>query len=360
MEYRKRLPSDLSGHDAYIDTETAGLYGAVRLLQVYVTPSDEVDGKLYIIDAKALTDKSLADALQSLTTADRIIGHNLLYDFHCIKPYGFFPKDFKQWDDTFLLARLSKPEWEKYSLDACMEKVWGFDPYERAGLEKKKLQRTKWGDVELEERHLLYAALDVMFLPRVFHAVKDVKDSFSYRLDKVTAEHFVECRGALPLDVETVKERHANNDELLRRWNLPINANSYQQVRPWLGIEESDDAALAALACGIGKTRTQIIESKAREVENFEGLQTLVEEVGHVMTEEEWARTPAPYRAAAVRRVRAIRKQNSFLDDYLKREHFGYVDGQSGAVSDFGAVILRGSESSTGAVFAQRRVRVDR
>jgi len=282
------LPASLSGKYVFLDTETVGLYGKIRLVQMYVCEPHKERGDLFLIDCFTTP---VVKVISLLYEAEKLIGHNLLYDFHCLKQCGF-NVDEVNFDDTFLLSRLSKPMWEKYGLDRCLQNVLGIDIYAKYLGEdaKKRLQRSKW-DGELLDEQLLYAALDVVYLPELYSKISHASKMISYELDKRTVVNFVKMAGKLPVDVEAMTESKRSYETQILEMNVPINVNSFKQVREYLDSDESDDDALARLSAD-----TSVPERAAR--------------------------------AKNVRQTRKLRKLISFIDSYLPRiDDDGYIHG---------------------------------
>lgn len=253
----------------FLDSETVGLYGKVRLLQAYQEGWPEV---LLVEWPEPL---NLASTLSKWHN----IYHNAHYDITVIQQQSGTRWTPDRLDDTFLLARLHFPKEEKFSLDETFVYVLGFDPYMKQGLDKKKLQKSDWGKTILEEKQLIYAATDVYFMPALWHAVKDKLEDSSYVLDKSTLYSCLDFQwNGMPVDAQKLYDLYEQNTVRIAELNVPINVNSWQQVRPYIGEDESDDLALARF-----------------------GLQ-------------------GNDRAVAVRETRKLRKQNSFLDKFDSME----------------------------------------
>jgi len=246
----------------FLDTETSKLGSQIRLIQCY--QSEWEQALLFNI-----TKISLA-GLWAILQPQHLILHNGTYDFGCFRkdlPEGVFVMP-KRWDDTFYLSRITFPELNTqngFSLDSCLDKVLGYDPYKKEGLNKKTLQtsfeRIKVKDTyieglaglrELTSDQLLYAAIDVYELPNLWEAVKHKVDEFVYQLDIETINHIQTDVKGLPLD--TYKLQGIVNKDLLlianidKQLSIGFNVNSYLQVRKLLGtIMSSNEEALAMI-----------------------------------------------------------------------------------------------------------------
>ena len=249
----------------YLDTETCGLYGKIRLVQLYQTHLDHV----ILIEWPSIYE------LINVLNGYHNVYHNAHYDVTVMQQQSETRVVPLKLDDTFLLARLAFPEREKFALDDVMGYCLGYDPYERQGLDKKKLQKSKWDVLKLTEDQLLYAATDVYYMPRIWNAVETKRDTPSYKLDMHTLRRCLDFQwNGMPVDKQKLFDLYESNIQKIEEADMPINVNSWQQVRPYIGEDESDDLALARFALGGNE------------------------------------------RAAKVREVRKLRKQNSFLDKF--------------------------------------------
>lgn len=249
----------------FLDTETCGFYQKVRLLQMYQPHLDHV----VLVE--------WPNHYETIATLGEFHNayHNAHYDVTTLQEQTetrWFPDKL---DDTFLLARLAFPAKEKFALDDVMGYVLGYDPYDRQNLDKKKLQKSKWDVQVLTEDQLLYAATDVYYMPDIWNVVSQHIEEPSYKLDMLTLRYCLDFQwNGMPVDNERLFKLYEGNLEKIKEYNVPINVNSWQQVRPYIESEESDDLALAKLTLQGNK------------------------------------------KAEAVRAVRKLRKQNSFLDKF--------------------------------------------
>jgi len=253
------------GEVLFSDTETCGFYQKIRLLQAYQPHLEHV----LLIDWP--NEYAITAFLDKYTTA----WHNSHYDITTVQQQTgtrWIPNKF---EDTFLLSRLAFPDKEKFSLDETMQYVLGFDPYARQLLDKKKLQKSKWDSNFLTEDQLLYAATDVYYMPQVWEAVKSKLEEFSYKLDMLTLKYCLDFQwNGMPTTEDGLYNKHKENLQVIEEANVPVNVNSWQQVRSYLNATESDDLALATMA--------------------MDGND----------------------KAANVRKVRKLKKQNSFIEKF--------------------------------------------
>lgn len=262
----KELPETDVTKPLFADTETCGLYGKIRLLQLYQEGWPEV----------IMVEWPEPMLVAKFINENHTIWHNAHYDITVVQTalgrVNWVPNKFH---DTFLLARLHFPYEEKFSLDEVMTYCIGFDPYVEAGLDKKVLQKSKWDALILTKEQELYAATDVYYMPDVWHAVYDQLDTPSYKLDILTLRHCLDFQwNGMPVDPDRLLVKYSDNKEAIAKLAVPINVNSWQQVRPYIGEDESDDLALATFA--------------------LQGNE----------------------KADKVRQARKLRKQNSFLDKF--------------------------------------------
>lgn len=223
----------------FLDTESTELYGKTRLVQIYQEAWDHV----------LMVEHPSEAWIQDLMARGESVFHNAHYDITAMQQNvgnRFIPERFA---DTFLAARLAFPRAAGYTLDEVMEHVLGFDPYKAEGLVKKELQKSDWSKRVLSPEQLLYAAIDVFYLPKVYHAVKEQFESLSYKLDMLALRYALDFQwNGMPVDMKRVMDERVACAKALQANPCEINPNSYVQVRKWLDCTESDDLALARLA----------------------------------------------------------------------------------------------------------------
>lgn len=258
------------------DTETIGLYGRIRLAQFY----QEHFKKPILVEYPDIY--QLIDVLNKCW----VVCHNASYDVSTIQEnLGKRPWQPKRLDDTFFLSRLYFYTKEKFSLDECINNAIGYNPYDKLGGEKKELQSSNWDAPVLSEDQKRYAAFDVYYMFSVWQLVKEMLNDTCYRLDIITLKSNLrfQCNG-LPVDINRVNKRFEHNQTEINKIGLPINCNSYQQVRPYIGSDKSNDEGLAELSA--------------------QGCE----------------------RAANVRKVRGLTKENSFLKKFTTDD--GHIYGK--------------------------------
>jgi len=266
MIYRKSSVKELleslrPSDPVFLDTETSKLGSQIRLIQIYQEHWEQT----LLFDTTEVS----VSVIWSIVQPYKIIGHNITYDFGCFNK-DMEPGTFKmprEWADTFYMSRLRFPELNAgkgFGLDSCLAYVLGEDPYKKAGLNKKEMQMSferlmvkgvyvegPEGLSELTDDQLLYAAIDVYELPKLYREVKEYEDHFVHVLDKLTIEHIQTDSKGLPLDLDKLTALEdadikliANNTKALNG----LNVNSYLQVRKALGtVMSSDEEALSMI-----------------------------------------------------------------------------------------------------------------
>lgn len=243
----------------FCDTETCGLYGKVRLFQCNQSGWDQV----HLVEWP--NPLELAAVLMKSYT----VWHNAHYDITTVQQQTgtrFVPERF---DDTFLLSRLAQPQYETYSLDEVLMRVLKRDPY--VGLDKKTLQKSDWSKPKLTEEQLRYAALDVKYMPELWLDVLSALDEPSYTLDKSSLCTALDFQwNGMPVDSDKVNSEYTRINKELSAIPMPINANSWQQVRKWLNVDQSDKKFLSELALrGNDKARAVLDVRSRRKLLSF-------------------------------------------------------------------------------------------
>lgn len=231
------------------DTETVGLYGTIRLAQFYQRGWD----------TPLLVEKPNPFELVALLNNQHFVCHNAHYDITVVQEqcgkHAWVPTKF---DDTFLLARLHFYLKEGFALDDVVKYVLGFNPYEN-----NDQQKSDWSTPVLSQEQLEYAAADVVYLADVWDAVKEQVEDYSYKLDMLCLRYCLDFQNnGFPVDIEKLDARFVKNSARLKEINLPINANSWQQVRPYINASSSDDEALARLSLQGNERAIQVRETR--------------------------------------------------------------------------------------------------
>lgn len=260
------------------DTETKGFYGPIRLAQFYQRNFPCV----------LMVENPGVMELVSLLSPAYVVIHNAHYDISTIQDnlerltMSKFPWMPDKFEDTFLLSRLHYYTKEGFSLDKALTYCLGFDPYNG-----NDQQQSDWGVPVLSKEQLIYAATDVYYLHDLYDAVKHMQDDINYQLDILTTRYCLDFQNnGMPFSAEILTEVYAKNMARIEEIALPINCNSYQQVRKYINSNMSDDHGLAVLS------------NQGNE------------------------------KAIAVRETRKLTKQNSFLKKYANLSKDGAIYGK--------------------------------
>lgn len=252
------------------DIETIGLYGKIRLVQFYQKHFDEV----------LIVEYPCVENIVNLLNSCWVVCHNASYDISTIQDN----LEEKSWqpkvlDDTLYLSRLHFFSEDRFSLDDCINYAIGYNPYEN----KKNLQLSDWSIPQLSEEQKLYASYDVYYLYKLWEVVHKQKDTYSYKLDIQTLKSNLnfQCNG-LPVDKDKVYERLNLNTKRLEEINLPVNCNSYPQVRLYIGSCFSDDEGLARLSLEGNDKAKKVRQARKIIKENSFLRKYLADDDGHI------------------------------------------------------------------------------
>jgi len=301
----------------FVDTETGGeAYEFVVTIQVYQEHWDQV--KVFVM--KDLPSFAVEFIWASIKDSE-MVGHNYGYDLmqfwrHANGTY----ETPANWFDTFYASRLAFPKWQVYSLDECLTKVLGYDPYDREGLVKKDMQKSFSPNTEITEDQGMYASIDVYLLPKLYHAVKAFRNDFNFKLDSRIAEYATLMpEMGMPVDPERLlKLEKDDNAEVIRLTSvLPegLNVNSYIQVRKALGLKNTSD-----------EVTLRIIASRPAQMEGIKGTlakTTKRAEQRNVVLEPhyvpaEWKRTMADdilLKRKALKRLQFVVRAKKYMNE---------------------------------------------
>lgn len=252
-ELRKLIDSN---KPIMFDTETVGLYGKIRLAQFY---QDHWDFAVLV---------EWPDPMQLVSVLSKlhVVMHNAHYDISTIQEnlgnLSWMPEEF---ECTFLLARLWFYKKESFSLNDVVEYVLGKDVY---GETKKEMHKENWNVPVLSKDQILYASRDVIHLQAVYDEVKQACDDINYRLDMLMLRYCLDFQNnGMPFDEDKLNDRYASNMKRLEELNLPINVNSYQQVRPYINSNMSDGLGLSTLAIQ-GNEKAKNVQEARKLIKN--------------------------------------------------------------------------------------------
>lgn len=155
------------GPDLYLDSETTGPTsqdgglcphkGRLRLLQM-----QNGDGKIFVSDCYKVDPCIYAPLLM----AKRLIGHHIKFDAKFLRKIGIFPDNF--WD-TMLASQIftAGHKMVRHGLGQVLSDVLDIEA-------DKTLQKSDWFPNELSDEQLEYAAVDVLYLPKLHHTFMDL------------------------------------------------------------------------------------------------------------------------------------------------------------------------------------------
>lgn len=230
-----------------IDSESANLYGATQLIQLYQKHWAEV----IIVHTSDEFAKKLVMTLADL--ASEVVFHNASYDISVFMDADdmTFTEDFlDKVTDTLYLSRLYYTKAKHFSLDKCFLYCLGFDPYKSVGIDKKLMQKKDWSK-DVNHLEYTYAATDVYYLLDLLDEVSVVKRTKSYRLDIATLKDCFSWQGnGVPVSKDKITLVRQDLESQIADVPLPedLNINSWQQVRRFLDSDESDKLFLKSEA----------------------------------------------------------------------------------------------------------------
>lgn len=251
-----------------IDTETDGLYGTIRIIQVY----QETLEKVLIIEYPSK--EFLKEILQF-----KLLGHNLQYDLTCIaKELGVEIDIDLEYRDTFLFSSLALPELKERKLKTLLPLMLGSDPYAGEITKTGEEHAVVWrADRELNSNDLTYASIDVYYLHKLWIFLNE-KDRYStnlsipYAIDKKASICLISARTeGIPIDKETLENEIASAEEIVSKCPEGINLKSPSQVKRYLNSPQTDAEGLIFLDY-LGDMKA----GKVREIkQNFKKLEFL-------------------------------------------------------------------------------------
>ena len=218
-------------------TPKGGLYGKVRLLQIY----QKGWKKALLIDCYFIP---LALVLEKIK-AFRHVYHNATYDLstiNCHTTETWLPVEV---EDTFYMSKDKYPEKQKFGFYECLNHA-GLEDETIKGIDKKANQTADWSK-QLTTTMLKYAAYDVLYLSLLWEKVKDAR-SESYTLDIANLKYAIHYdRKGLPMNRETIAEIRIEQMLKLEKAQefVPVNINSPKQCKEWLGLNSTDADTLA-------------------------------------------------------------------------------------------------------------------
>lgn len=232
----------------FMDTETIGLYGRTRLIQL---GQGEVR---HIIDCYQENIEDIKHILKNY----HLVLHNAHYDFSCEDFRRFIPKKI---DDTMALARIAWPQLDSFSLDSLSKEL-------KIGI-KGKEGDSDWSQLNLTKEQLEYAENDIFLVEEIYKRIpKEVFDNSSYKLDMLSLRLALEYQNrGIPVNrkrvmtsIRELKKEIKDADKVLPE---DLNVNSSQQVCKLLNTESSASDVLEAMSSTNKFAEQVLIKRKA-------------------------------------------------------------------------------------------------
>ena len=249
-------------------------YGNIRLAQFM----QEGWSECVICDLRWGMDANKIELLRQIIHEDgnHIVGQNFAYDFSVLQEHSKTHTriNLDKYTDTLLLARELFPLQRadlmqgRYSLDDVYLYALGYDPYEAYGIDKAKMQKSKWNSV-LGNKHYEYAGIDVFYMPQLWKAMKDVEAQYLGLCTEEQREayhtrfynaHLAVDVGLLMQDTGLVIDKDLTTEyfnkydsmaksamQSLKGYGVSdtFNPTSPKQVKELLGLENSDKTTLS-------------------------------------------------------------------------------------------------------------------
>lgn len=240
----------------FFDTETLGFYGKTRLVQV------RQDNVAYEYDCFYCNIEEIKHFLKDF----HLVGHNIHYDLNCIDFRRWLPKKI---DDTLLMARLSLPDLESFSLKSLSE-YFNLQ-------EKTEEGSSDWSNYALTEEQKEYAANDTLIVKQLFDliATNELLNSYPYKLDiRSLAYSCIYSHRGLPLNRQNMLKLIRESKKVIEKSILPpdLNVNSFKQVREYLNVDNSSFEFLQQL----NTPEADAIIEKRQAFKNLAFLENLV------------------------------------------------------------------------------------
>ena len=205
----------------FFDTETIGLYGRTRLVQL------RQDDIAYEYDCFYVNIEDIKTYLKNA----HLIAHNIHYDLSCT--------DFRRWlprkiDDTMLVAKMLNPELDSHSLGSLV-KHFGMGSKSEEGA-------SDWSRYDLTPEQLEYATLDTLYVKKLYEKYKGSKIPRAYSLDIRSIEWaLVYQNKGMVTDKQQMRKYKREMQKIISNSPLPkeLNVNSPKQVTEFLGMDSS-------------------------------------------------------------------------------------------------------------------------
>ena len=232
MAYVKTLITDglNPSKPLFFDTETIGLYGRTRLVQV------RQGDVAYEYDCFYVNIEEIKYFFKSW----HLVIHNAHYDLSCL--------DFRRWlpsklDDTLLMARCLYPELDSFSLES-LSKIFNLGVKSDEGA-------SDWSKYRLTPSQLEYATYDTLLVEKLYDLMdKSVCNTPYYKLDIASLLFSCEYEHkGMPVDLKAIRNFKIQLNKSIQSIDLPgnLNVNSPKLVREFLDTDNSSKAHLIGL-----------------------------------------------------------------------------------------------------------------
>lgn len=246
----EELPQFSPDSPLFSDIESQGLYVGTRLVQMY---QPETDDAIYLFDCapvgyRASGYNQTLEDLKAYMKPLHGVWYNCAYDLGCLNLVQ------NNLDDLFFAVKTAYPEFQEFSLDVVITKLFG-DLY--TGLDKKSLQKAgfKLG-AYLSQAQYRYAATDVLALSLMWKDTKIqkvIQNNLAYKVDIISQKYAVKYQqnGLLVDNInreKLLKEAIAEIANLRLLLPAGLNPNSPKQVKEYLGTDSSNHETLVRYA----------------------------------------------------------------------------------------------------------------
>jgi len=249
----------------FCDTETqgdeglssGGLYGKVRLFQLF----QEHWEKAEIIDCDFIPIKHVLDLLED----NHLVFHGGSFDLHTINLYTDKTWCPKKLDDTLYLSRLKFFTKQKFGFYECLKYSKHSDSLVES-IDKKEEQKSDWSGA-LTNKQLIYAAIDVVYLSKLYESVKEFSTTSIYALDMSNLKYAINySRNGMYVNQKKVvklkKKFIINLEETLKQLPHDLNVRSSKQCCEYLNSKSSSKEVLTELAIEGNDNAQKIITAR--------------------------------------------------------------------------------------------------
>lgn len=209
------------------DTETIGLYGPTRLVQIRQGDINYEYDCFYI---------NIED-IKAFFKDCHLIAHNAHYDFSCFNFRNYLPKELTC---TLAAARIAWPEFDSHSLDSLCKNL-------NLG-QKGEEGASDWSNYNLTEKQLQYAENDTLITQRLYNAIPlEIFRKNVFELDMRTLKICLQMQNkGMITNRSLILKMKRDTEKELGQIPLPsdLNVNSPKQVREYLNLPSSEKSLL--------------------------------------------------------------------------------------------------------------------